>query len=414
MQTATHTGSRIVRTDDRIVGGVAAAIAHRIHLPRVLVRTVLVLSAVSGFGLTFYLLAWILIPDADAPSSLARRLGPSDWVDLAAIGAIAAGIDQLFANAGVGLPIRLLLPLAVAVVGLVVVLSAPGWLDTGSGEPLVALPSWVPPGVAAAIDVFGSRRGVLVRAAFGLVLVLGGIVVLFSSRQSWNALRAGLVAVVVIGSGLVMVVGPWLWRLGTELVSERRERIRSDERAEVAAHLHDSVLQTLAMVQRRADQPREVVRLARKQERELRTWLLSGQRAESDAAAGSLGTAVAALGAELEEINGVPVEVVQVRDCDLDDGLSALLLATREAISNAQRHSGADHVSVYCEVGAAEVAVYVRDRGRGFDRSRIAADRRGISESIEGRAARHGGRATVRSTLGEGTEVELIMPRTGS
>ena len=414
MQTATHTGSRIVRTDDRIVGGVAAAIARRFHVPRVVLRTALVLSAIFGFGLIFYLLAWVLIPDVDAPTPLARRLGPNDWLGVAAIAAMAEGINQLFANAGLGLPIHLLLPLVVAVVGLVIVVSAPGGLDANSGEPLVALPSWVPPGVAAAVDVLGSRRGVLVRAAFGVVLVLGGIVVLFSSRQSWNALRAGLVAVMVIGSGLVLVVGPWLWRLGTELVSERRERIRSDERAEVAAHLHDSVLQTLAMVQRRADQPREVVRLARKQERELRNWLHSGQRVDSDAAGGSLGAAVAALGAELEETHGVPVEIVQVRDCDLDDRLGALLLATREAISNAQRHSGADHVSVYCEVGGAEVALYVRDRGRGFDRAQIASDRRGISESIEGRMARHGGRATVRSTVGEGTEVELLMPRTAS
>jgi signal transduction histidine kinase len=255
---------------------------------------------------------------------------------------------------------------------------------------------------------------VLLRAAFGAVLVLAGMGVLVSNSNSWSALRGAMVGVVVVACGLVLVFGPWLWRLGTELVTERRERIRSDERAEVAAHLHDSVLQTLAMVQRRADQPREVVRLARKQERELRTWLLSGQRIDPDAMSGSLAAAVVALGADLEDAHGVPVEVVQVRDCDLDERLNALLLAAREAISNAQRHSGADRVSVYCEVGSHDVALYVRDRGRGFDRAAVAPDRRGIAESIEGRMARNGGRATVRSAPGSGTEIELVMPRSTS
>jgi signal transduction histidine kinase len=165
------------------------------------------------------------------------------------------------------------------------------------------------------------------------------------------------------------------------------------------------------MVQRRADQPREVVRLARKQERELRTWLLSGQRIDARGEAGSFGSALSALAAELEDTHGVPVEIVQVRDCDLDERLAPLLLATREAISNAQRHSGAGKVSVYCEVGTSEVAVYVRDRGRGFDREHVAPDRRGITESIEGRMTRTGGRATVRTARDEGTEVELVIPR---
>jgi signal transduction histidine kinase len=372
----------------------------------------MVVLAITGFGVAFYLLAWLLIPDAESPSLIAERLGPHDWLDLAAIGAVAAGLTQLFALAGFGLPARLLVPLLIAAVGLVLVLSVTGGDENSGRGTSTALPSWLPPGAAAAVDVLGTRRGVLVRAVIGLLLVVGGVAALLGTSSSWTALRTGVIAVVVIGCGLFLVFGPWLWRLGTELVTERRERIRSDERAEVAAHLHDSVLQTLAMVQRRADEPREVVRLARKQERELRTWLLSGRQAGTDAQAGSLGSALGALAAELEETHGVPVEVVQVRDCDLDDRLSALLLATREAISNGQRHSGADRVAVYCEVGTTEVTVFVRDRGRGFDRARVTPDRRGIAESIEGRMARHGGRATVRSTPGAGTEVELVMPRT--
>ena len=405
------TRAPLVRTDDRIVAGVAAALATYTHLPKLAVRITLVVLAPSGFGIVFYAVAWLLIPDAEAPSSISTRLGPRDWLDLAAIAAIAGGISQLFVFAGLGLPVGLLIPLVVAVVGLVLVVSVSGVDDTEGGSATVTLPSWVPPGAAAAVDVLGTRRGVLVRAGIGFLLVVGGLVALLGTSDSWHALRTGMVAVVVIGCGLFLVFGPWLWRLGTELVTERRERIRNEERSEVAAHLHDSVLQTLAMVQRRADEPREVVRLARKQERELRSWLLSGQRVDRDTVVGSLGAALGALGAELEETHGLPVEIVQVRDCDLDDRLGALLLAAREAISNAQRHSGADRVSVYCEVGASEVAVFVRDRGRGFDRAAVAPDRRGIAESIEGRMTRHGGRATVRSTPGAGTEVELVMPR---
>jgi signal transduction histidine kinase len=405
---------RLSRTDDRVVGGVAAALARYLRVPRLVMRIALVLSAVFGFGLVFYALAWLLIPDAAVASPIAARLAPRDGLDLAAIAAVAAGVTQLFSLVGLGLPERLLVPLVIAVVGLVAVAGAGSGDDaSGRAHPL-ALPSWLPPGAAAAVDVLGTRRGVLVRAIVGLLFVLGGIAVLFGASESWQAVRAGVIAVVVIGCGLVLVFGPWLWRLGSELVSERRERIRSDERAEVAAHLHDSVLQTLAMVQRRADEPREVVRLARKQERELRTWLLSGQRVDPDAVAGTLGEALTALGAELEESHGVPVEIVQVRDCALDDRIGSLMLAAREAISNAQRHSGADRVSVYCEVGSSDVTMFVRDRGRGFDRTQVAPDRRGIAESIEGRMARHGGRANVTSTPGEGTEVELVVTRTGS
>lgn len=400
----------MVRTDDRIVAGVGAALGRALHIPKLAVRIALLVLSVTGWGVAFYLIAWLLLPDAETPSSIATRLGPRDWLDLAAIAAVAAGVTDLFALAGLGLPVRLLIPLVLAVVGIVLVVTVSGG-DESNGRTNVTLPAWLPPGAAAAVDVLGSRRGVLARAGVGLLLVLGGLAVLLGASESWRALRNGIVAVIVIGCGLFLVFGPWLWRLGTELVTERRERIRNEERAEVAAHLHDSVLQTLAMVQRRAAEPREVVRLARKQERELRTWLLSGQRAESDADAGRLGAALAALGAELEEAHGIPVELVQVRDCDVDDRLGALLLAAREAISNAQRHSGAERVSVYCEVGSNDVTVFVRDRGRGFDRGGVAADRRGILESIEGRMARNGGRATVRSAVGGGTEVELTMPR---
>ncbi|HYL51104.1 MAG TPA: ATP-binding protein, partial [Acidimicrobiia bacterium] len=190
----------------------------------------------------------------------------------------------------------------------------------------------------------------------------------------------------------------------------RRERIRADERAEVAAHLHDSVLQTLALVQRRANDPREVVRLARMQERELRSWLLAGGGPADTNGSASLGVALEEVAAAVEAERGVPVEVVRVRDCPFD-GMEALVLAAREAIVNAAQHSGANSVSVYLEVEADEATIFVRDRGSGFELGGVPDDRGGIRNSIVGRMTRAGGHAAVRSTPGEGTDVELVLPR---
>jgi signal transduction histidine kinase len=168
------------------------------------------------------------------------------------------------------------------------------------------------------------------------------------------------------------------------------------------------VLQTLALVQRRADEPREVVRLARMQERELRAWLL-GADAPAASASTSLGAVLEELAASIEAEQGVPVEVVRVRDCGID-GTEPLRAAAREAILNATRHSGAAAVSVYLEVEPDQATIFVRDRGRGFDPDSVPADRGGISHSIVGRMTRAGGRAEVRSIANEGTEVELVLP----
>ena len=209
----------------------------------------------------------------------------------------------------------------------------------------------------------------------------------------------------VVGLGLLFA--PWWWRLATELADERRARIRSQERAEMAAHLHDSVLHTLALIQRSSDEPDQMVRLARRQERELRAWLFE-DRAQRPA--DSVAAAISEVAAEIEDLHDIEVEVVTVGDCAADARLSALVQAVREALVNAARWAQVDRVSVFLEVDATAVTAFVRDRGVGFVRSDIPPDRRGISESIEGRMARHDGQATIRSDEG-GTEVELTMER---
>jgi signal transduction histidine kinase len=252
-----------------------------------------------------------------------------------------------------------------------------------------------------------SGTGPRVRFAIGALLILAGL---------WEFLRAnGLqslrgnapLAAIAALIGVGVIVGPWSWRLGRQLTEERRQRIRSQERAEVAAHLHDSVLQTLAMIQR-SDDPREMTSLARSQERELRTWLYGGARAADH---GLLSTAVNDAAADIERTHRVTIDVVTVGDSRLDEPLRALVAATREAMLNAATHAGVRSVSVFVEADDAEVTAFVRDQGVGFDPVAVPRDRRGIADSIEGRMERYGGSGAVHTAPGRGTEVSLRVPR---
>ena len=207
-------------------------------------------------------------------------------------------------------------------------------------------------------------------------------------------------------AGLAVVLAPWLHRSRTALNQARAEKVRADERADMAAHLHDSVLQTLALIQRQAEDPRAVPQLARRQERELRGWLYADDVPEA-----SLRAALTAAAAEVEDERGVPVEVVMVGDCETSDAVQALVKAAREAMVNAAKHSGADKIDVYAEVTDTEVEVFVRDRGAGFDVDAVAEDRYGVRGSILNRMTRHGGRASIRSQPGDGTEVRLEVTR---
>ena len=195
-------------------------------------------------------------------------------------------------------------------------------------------------------------------------MIGAAILFLYANGALDAASDAALAAVVVlVGAGLVLA--PFLWRLGRNLAAERAERIRSQERAELSAHVHDSVLQTLALMQKSADDPREVAALARRQERELRSWLSGAPEPRPDE---RLGDALQAMAAEVEESHGVPVEVVAVGDWELDDHASALVAATREALVNAAKFAGDDGpIRVYAEAGDERVQVFVHDRGPGFD-----------------------------------------------
>jgi signal transduction histidine kinase len=344
-----------------VVAGVAAGIGRALEVDPTLVRLLFaLLSLAGGAGIALYLAGALLMPSAPGERTSGKRT---------AIGLALLLLATIAALNGLGLP---------------------GFLQ-----------------VAAALGTAGvfflwRRQQRLVGTAFLVVAAL-----LLLTRGEAGA-DGPLLTPAAFAGGLLLVVGPWVWRTAQERDAERTRRIRSEERAEVAARVHDSVLQTLALVQREADDPKRVAQLARRQERELRGWLYpEGQLFQEDTLVAAIGNAAA----EVEELHGVKVEVASAGNAPLDDDARAVVLAAREAMANAARFSGADEVSVYAETEPDAINVFIRDRGAGFDRAAVPAERRGIVESIEGRMARHGGTATVTTTPGEGTEVALTLPR---
>jgi len=265
------------------------------------------------------------------------------------------------------------------------------------------------PAVVDPTPARATTRGIEVsRTGLGIALVIGAGFIFLQATGSLSAARDVLVATLVVAIVLGVILAPWILRLVRNLGAERAERIRSQERAEMAAHLHDSVLQTLALMQKNSDDPRVVATLARRQERELRTWL-SG----SPSAVGGerlLRAALERAAADVEEDHGVPVEVIVVGELRLDESGEAIVAAAREAMNNAAKFGGAAPVNVYAEATESQLQVFVSDRGPGFDVSTVPGDRRGVRESIIGRMERHGGHAEIRSRPGEGTEIELTLP----
>ena len=356
------------RSDDgRVVAGVCSGLAAALGADPSLIRLVFaILAFAGGSGIVLYLGLWLLLPPPATPH------GRGGTARAAGVALVAAA--GLLAMRGLGLDGSLLIPAALIALGALVV-------SRGAAT---------------------RKRSLLV---LGIVLIVGGTSFYVNESGPFGE-GGGVVAPGAVAIALIAVVAPLLWRFASERDAERLERIRSQERAEVAARVHDSVLQTLALIQRRADDPRQVGALARHQERELRAWLY-GRALEGHA---TVVNAIERVAAETEELHGVRVDVVSAGDAAMDPRLDALVLATREAITNAAKFSGAEAVSVYVEVGPDGATVFVRDRGVGFDRDAVPADRHGIRESIERRMARHGGTAAIVSAPGSGTEVELTMP----
>jgi signal transduction histidine kinase len=235
--------------------------------------------------------------------------------------------------------------------------------------------------------------------------VVFGILLLVVQQADVGQLGRTLLAALAVLAGSVLVLAPWGVRMWRDLDDERAARVRESERADIAAHLHDSVLQTLALIQRRSTDSAEVMRLARAQERDLRGWLYGASAVDPS----TLAARVAAIAAEAEDVHGAVVEVVTVGDRPVDDRTRSLLAALREAVFNAARHAGAP-VQVYVESGPSGIEAFVRDRGVGFDLAAVPEDRLGVRESVIGRMERHGGKARVNSVPGDGTEVRLLMP----
>jgi signal transduction histidine kinase len=385
--------------DDRLAGGVAAGLAEWRSFNPTTVRIALAVAALisTGWAVPFYVLGWLLIPAKGEDASIAARARhDSPGVVLAiALASLLAVFLLLAGPLNDGAIETYLWPQVISVAGMTLI-----WRNAPDAERA---------GLQRLVQFEGraARRASRLRVAGAVVLLAGGLGWLLSQHEG-TQLLAPLGGFLLVVAAFVLLLGPWWLRIARDLVIERQARARAEERADIAAQVHDSVLQTLALIQRRSDDPQAVVQLARAQERELRSWLFEG-RAPGDADVSSFAEGVRQIQRDVEARHGVPVEVVTVGDCALDIRLSALLAAAREATVNAAKWSGAAVISVYAEVEPDKVSVAVRDRGQGFDPAAVPGDRKGVAESIHGRMIRHGGTATVQSTPGEGTKVTLEM-----
>ena len=380
---------------DRVIGGVAAGIGHHLGVEPTTARIAFVLLSLAfGFGIVVYLLTWLLAP-LEAVEPIANPVGPRVFRPTLsqALGAalILVGVVIVLFVSGFWFGEAFAWPVTLGAIGFAILWARSG--DDRRGR--------------SAVDVVISGRRPIARVAIGSLLIVGAMLVYLGNSYSISTAGPMLLAATVAIGGLGLIGGPWIWSIGRDLIDERSQRVRTEARAEMAAHLHDSVLQTLALIQRSPEQ-REMVTLARTQERELRAWLYG----RAPALAGArLRDAIDAMAGRVERDQHAKVEAIVVGDADLDERARALVSAVGEATLNAARHSGSTEVSVYVEVEDDAISAFVRDHGTGFDPEGVAADRRGIADSIVGRMERHGGSAVVNSRPGAGTEIVMRLPR---
>ena len=364
--------------------------AHEVGVQPVVIRVAfVVLAAVGGWGLVFYALAWAGLAIANP-----GRLGPYQPQPKAAT------------------PAHRLAAVAMVTIGLVI-----ATLPLTSAVFSKAI--WPVGFVLSGLLIAWTRSdeggtSALVRVVAGLVVAIGGFLAFTATQVDFAEAIVALVFGVAILSGVLLVAAPSVVRMGRDLDQERQQRIRADERSRINAHLHDSVLQTLTLIQQHTDDPVRTRQLARRQERELRTWLHGPNPAS--ATGRRLGPALEQAASAVEDRFAATIDVVVVGDSgDLtDDQLDALVGASREAMTNAARHAGVSKVGVYAERHDGVVEVFVRDTGTGFDPDAIDPDRQGVRNSILGRMQRAGGSAVVSSEMGSGSEVELTLPVDGA
>lgn len=362
----------------RVIGGVAAGIAEHSDIPVVVVRAIFVIAGLFYFlGVFAYLILWRFLPlqESDEPQDKNDLI---QGISLLMLGVAAA---MLLEATQFGLPILFELPIGIAVIGVAVV-----WRQLDDAP----------------------KRSTSQTVAQFLIgfAVLATAAIYFLSQNTDLSLLAEAIGVVVVATvGLTIILGTWVTRVVAQLGAERAERSKAEARAEIAAHLHDSVLQTLVLLQKNAADRNAVSTLARKQERELREWLYGSGRQESDSMSGLLKTTAA----EVENDYGVVIEVVVVGDGEVNERRYALVQALREAMVNAAKHAKSKRIDVFAEINEDGVESFVRDRGIGFEPDAVAEGRHGISHSIIERMKRHGGEVKIQSTVGEGTEIQIIQ-----
>lgn len=380
-----------------------------------------VLAFVAGFGVPLYVLAWLFLPlDEEDESIGARAVQDARGIAIGIALMTIVGLG-LFVLTALGISWAGSFSTAVLVGGAGLVLV---WRDASPAERAFLHERYGP--LIDHLSTSGrSRRLLLGRVVAALAMLGGGLALLLEHGRLGLASLRPLSGLVLVVAAAVVLLGPWWFRVAKDLVGERQARARAEEREEMALRLHDSVLQTLALIQRRAEQPSEVVKLARRQERELRAWLFDSRAGAAQPAEGpgsgstldgegrrvdTFAAAVHGIEQDVEAVHGVVVETVVVGDCRLDAELRALVSAASEATVNAAKWSGCPVISVFAEVDGSAVSVFVRDTGVGFEPAEVPPDRRGLSDSIKGRMARIGGRATIRTAPGEGTEIALVLP----